>query len=122
VYAGHGDGTFTLTATVSAGNAPTGLAAADVNGDGNPDLMVGNGFGDILFILGNGDGTFRPFVRTDQRVPFVAAAGPDGVTHVFLADQAHDRAAELLPRPATRPFSPGRFQPDGRHSQIGPGA
>jgi hypothetical protein len=122
VYRGHGDGTFTLMATVPAGNAPTGLAADDVNGDGQPDLMVGNGFGDILFILGNGDGTFRPFVRTDQRVPFVAVAGADGVTHVYLADQAHDRAAELLRQPGTRTFSPGAFQRDGSDGLIGPGA
>jgi hypothetical protein len=122
VYRGQGNGAFTLTATVPAGNAPTGLSIDDVNGDGSPDLMVGNGFGDILFILGNGDGTFRPFVRTDQRVPFVAATGPDGVTHVYLADQAHDRAAELLRQPGTRTFSPGAFQRDGSDGLIGPGA
>src|SRR5262249_7818519 len=64
LYKGLGDGRFRLRSRVVAGNDPTGLAVDDVNNDGNPDLMVGSGFGDIQLILGNGDGSFRPFVRS----------------------------------------------------------
>jgi hypothetical protein len=122
LYKGLGNGRFTLLSRVPAGNAPTGLAVDDVNNDGNPDLMVGNDFGDILFILGNGDGTFRPFIRTDQRVPFVVTdLNGDGVLDVVLGDQARDLASSQIRVPDTGDFTPGAFQRDGRNGLIGPG-
>lgn len=71
VLIGKGDGTFQSTGTyASGGYVPDGLAVADVNGDGNPDLVVANscaggsggtcaGNGAIGILLGNGDGTFQ---------------------------------------------------------------
>src|SRR5262249_57302603 len=50
------------------GLAPTGLAAADADGDGRLDLVVANAFGDLLVLRGNGDGSFRAFTRADDRV------------------------------------------------------
>jgi hypothetical protein len=73
IFLGDGQGGFTAQVPLSAGNQPTGLAVADINGDGNLDLLVGNAYGDVLVLLGNGDGTFRPFVRTDQKVTLAAA-------------------------------------------------
>jgi hypothetical protein len=40
------------------GARPSGLAVFDASGDGVPDLVVGNQFGDVLVLYGNGDGTF----------------------------------------------------------------
>jgi hypothetical protein len=57
----NGDGTFTTLPSFSTGNgsAPEGLATADFNGDGIPDLVTANtGANQLAIFLGNGDGTF----------------------------------------------------------------
>ena len=70
VLLGNGDGTFqTAVAYHSGGLYADSVAVADVNGDGKPDIVVGNcGFpkitkcanGNVGVLLGNGDGTFQP--------------------------------------------------------------
>jgi hypothetical protein len=66
-----GNGTFLAPTTYAVTN-PDGIAAADVNGDGKIDLVVGGIGLDVL--LGNGDGTFQ----ADQN--FGTALLPDGGT------------------------------------------
>jgi hypothetical protein len=61
VLLGNGDGTF-QPATIydSGGSNATSVAVADVNNDGNPDLLVANAYSATVgVLLGNGDGTFR---------------------------------------------------------------
>ena len=71
---------------------PTGLTIADVNGDGNPDLIVGNPYGDILVLLNQGNGTFAPYRNADQTVILaVADLTGDGSKDVIYADQSLDR-------------------------------
>jgi Bacterial Ig-like domain (group 3)/FG-GAP-like repeat len=57
VLLGNGNGTF-ASPVISAlgGQFLTTLAAADVNGDGNLDMLIGGSLASIAF--GNGDGTF----------------------------------------------------------------
>jgi hypothetical protein len=61
-YLGHGDGTFSagVNSTLAAGQALVSLATADVNGDGNLDMLIGACCGNTLasIAFGNGDGTF----------------------------------------------------------------
>src|SRR6266702_1159934 len=60
VLLGNGDGTFRPAPNLTVGNGPAGVAVADLNGDGKPDLVVAN-FDDntLSVLLSNGDGTFR---------------------------------------------------------------
>jgi hypothetical protein len=73
VLLGKGDGTFGPVNTYDTGGAgsifPTPVMIADVNGDGKPDLLVGNACtllnrscvrqGSVGVLLGKGDGTFK---------------------------------------------------------------
>ena len=69
VLLGH-DGIFTLVKTYNSGGLQTAsLAVADLNGDGQPDLVVANSSacagcrnGSVGVLLGNGDGTFKKAV------------------------------------------------------------
>src|SRR5262249_55753810 len=60
VFKGNGAGTSRHTASVSAGVTPTGLSAVRNPMSGQLDLLVGNPFGDILRLEGQGDGSFLP--------------------------------------------------------------
>ena len=71
VALGNGDGTFTMLSPPLTcpwggwlGEAPCFITAvADLNGDGKPDLFVGEGAMRVFqsgFQVGNGDGTFAP--------------------------------------------------------------
>ncbi len=91
IFMNDGHGGFVTMPRVDAGNDPTGLAVHDVNGDGIPDLLVGNRFGDLLILLGNGDGTFRPYVRADPTVSLaVGDLNGDGKLAFVFSQSAQD--------------------------------
>jgi hypothetical protein len=65
IFLGNGDGTFTTAATSPVlGYNPTAIASADINGDGNADLIVmqqgstTSSNGEVVILFGAGDGTF----------------------------------------------------------------
>jgi hypothetical protein len=74
ILLGNGNGTFTPAPTLSVGLHPGSLAAADLNGDGIPDLVVpyygpaNVVAGKVSVFMGNGNGTFQ--------APVTYAAGP----------------------------------------------
>jgi hypothetical protein len=117
VYLGDGQGGFVplggtgpdgLPRGCNAGNAPDSLAAFDVNGDGHPDLIVGNTNGDILVLLGNGDGTFQPYQRTDRHVALAVMNANSGNPPEFaLADQSRDLVTLVSSQPGPS-FDQGR--------------
>ena len=62
VLLGNGDGTFQPQHTFAVGPQPFSVAVADLNRDGNPDLVVTDrirGGTAVNVLLGNGDGTFK---------------------------------------------------------------
>ncbi len=101
IVLGNGDGTFRQGAEYSLGNAAS-LSSADVNNDGNLDLVIGDedNAGGLGVLLGNGDGTFQkplvskgtvccsPYavmadVNQDGRLDFISS---DGQLCVFVGN------------------------------------
>jgi hypothetical protein len=93
----NGDGTFAFAVQISAGPAELAwwIATADVNGDGNPDLITANFCiakhcdQGVSVILGNGDGTFQPAVQYHTK-------GTDPSSSVALADVNGDGHLDIL--------------------------
>jgi FG-GAP-like repeat/Bacterial pre-peptidase C-terminal domain len=95
IYAGDGHGHFTRVSEADVGDQPTGLTVLDINHDGKLDLLVGNDAGDVLTLLGNGDGTFRQYTRADRRVALAVADNLDGHGHrgFVFADPSLDQVS-----------------------------
>jgi hypothetical protein len=91
-YVGDGKGGFSQPVINDVGADPSGLTIADVNHDGNADLLVGNAYGDVLVLLGKGDGTLRHYQSANQTVAIaVADLTGDGKPDIVYADQELDR-------------------------------
>lgn len=129
VYLGKGDGTFQeLAPFVVAPRHPTGAIAMDLNGDGIPDLAVGDGTADRVYVaFGNGDGTFE-VAKTVPVAPPTAGAtfaltadmNGDGKLDLIFADQASEVGVALGNGDGsfkTPPFTTGV---GGRLSSAGP--
>ena len=97
----NSDGTFTPTVYASGGLYADAVAVMDLNGDGFPDLVVGNcgsnsnvncvstsNSGNVAVLLNNGDGTFKAAVTY--------ALGGYGATSVTLADVNGDGKVDLI--------------------------
>jgi hypothetical protein len=113
IFLGNGKGTFTSGVTYNTGVTPVFVASADVNLDGNLDLVVAdsgaatttNAVGSSVSVfLGNGDGTF--ILPGGTRMDFAAGTTPtsfviadfndDGIPDLLVTASGDDAAALML--------------------------
>ena len=93
VYRGDGKGGFLPDPfTFAAGLDATGITVAGINGDGKPELLVNDAFGDLLVLLGTGDGTFNPGYSVDQNVAMAVSV----LVPLVLAATAVIHASPLI--------------------------
>ena len=108
IFLGNGDGTFTVAGTSPAfGYNPTAIATADVNGDGNADLIVvqqgssTSSGGQVVIFFGNGDGTFTQASSTTSLASVASSTLPadlndDGHVDLVLGGEGSSGIAILL--------------------------
>src|ERR1700761_977495 len=84
---GRGDGTFNHAVTYPVlGHAPRSIVSGDFNGDGAPDLIIGDDDGALVLLLGDGTGKVTPFGEV---------AHLDSVVSIAVADFNHDGVPDL---------------------------
>ena len=109
IYLGNGKGGFSSPVTYNAGVDPTGLTVADLLGNGKLDLLVGNAYGDVLILVGNGDGTFRPFEPVKTAIALaVADLTGNGVPDFVFADQSLNQVSVVYGTTEPERQQPGR--------------
>ena len=99
VLLGEGQGNFGQTVTYPTAPLPVALATADLNRDGNPDLVSVN-YSDNLgvsVLWGNGDGTFAPKLDT---------ATSSGVDYLAIGDLNGDGIPDLVTDGNVAPATP----------------
>jgi Bacterial Ig-like domain (group 3)/FG-GAP-like repeat len=107
IYAGKGDGTFASTAFYTVPLPPStyqySFATGDVNGDGNPDLLLGEQGGAAPFLavyFGDGHGNFTQDTNTYFLSALQAGFGSMSMTPNRLNNQApalpNDRKLDAL--------------------------
>jgi hypothetical protein len=105
IYTGQGDGTFRHTFSIPVGDQASGLSIVPGTSPGLLDLLVGNGFGDVLHLQGKGDGTFQ---ISGNRVSLSVV--PDllgnGQAGVLVGNQHDNRVTIQAPTASGTQFAP----------------
>ena len=96
IYAGNGNGTFEHTFSVPVGEDATGLSVVSGSVNGLLNLLVGNGFGDVLALEGKGDGTFQIQGSRVSLSVVPNLLGP-GLAGVLVGDQQNNRVTVQAP-------------------------
>jgi hypothetical protein len=78
VLFGKGDGTFGKPTTYRLSGGPFAIAAADLNGDGRPDIAVTTNAGFVAILMNTGNGKFK------HTKTYAAGGEPAGITIAAL--------------------------------------
>jgi uncharacterized repeat protein (TIGR01451 family) len=95
ILPGNRNGTFGAATLLAAGENPVHLAAADLNGDGDLDLIVATtsspGTGEIVVLMGNGKGAFQAQASLTTFNPpvwiSITDVNGDGIPDIIAAEQ-----------------------------------
>ncbi len=87
VLTNSGSGTFTVGAAFNDGSNIAGIAVADINGDGSPDIVTSDAIrNDVNVLLNNGSGVFAaPQIHALSQTP----------SNVLIGDFNHDGYADV---------------------------
>ncbi|NOZ68618.1 MAG: hypothetical protein GXP46_05115, partial [Deferribacteres bacterium] len=118
LFLGNGDGTF-ISTKITDGTTirHTGKASADMDGDGNIDLVVADGnIGSktVWIYYGNGDGTFYGPVKAGEagdNLTGIAAGDTDGNEYPDIIAGTSDGTAYLIKQLYTGIFEPAERLP-----------
>ncbi len=105
IYSGTGNGTFRHTFSIPVGDEATGLSVVPGSGNGLLNLVVGNGFGDVLILEGKGDGTFQIQGSRVSLSVVPNLLGP-GQAGVLVGDQQNNRVTVQAPSANGDQYSP----------------
>ena len=105
IYTGNGNGTFEHTFSIPVGEEATGLSEVHGDAPGLIDLLVGNGFGDVLILVGKGDGTFQIEGSRVSLSVVPNLLGP-GEAGVLVGDQANNRVTVQAPAAGGNQYTP----------------
>jgi hypothetical protein len=113
IYTNHGDGTFTHTFSIPVGDGATGLSTTPGGGPGLIDLLVGNQFGDVLRLIGNGDGTFFQNAGSHTSLAVQQDLFGPGRPGVLVGNQAANSVTVQQPDGALGPAAQAAVLRDG---------
>jgi hypothetical protein len=121
IYTNQGGGRFTHTFSIPVGSQATGLTVVPGGGPGLLDLLVGNQFGDVLHLVGRGDGNFHVLgsqVSLDVEPGLLGGGRPAAL----VADQLTDRVTVQAAASSDPQFAPVETLAAKGAVQLAPGA
>jgi FG-GAP-like repeat/Bacterial pre-peptidase C-terminal domain len=121
IYNGDGNGAFHRTYTIPVGDQATGLSVAPGAASGLLDLLVGNGFGDVLHLTGKGDGTFQISGNRVSLSVVPDLLGP-GQAGVLVGNQQNNRVTVQAPSADGNQYTAVQtLAADSPSAQLAPG-